>query len=222
MSNIIETPSNFEQKCLCTFVLDVSSSMEGDPINELNAGLKMFYEEIADDPVMSNRLEISIVTFSDIITTELEPSLINDFSMPQLTTSGTTKLVDGIERAISIVADRKEYYKTTGMPYYRSWIILISDGAPDSDQDVDSLAARIKIDCNNKKYVFMPIGVRNADMNVLNKLCAPPIDKPLLLDGLRFKAFFDWLSASLSKVLNSKENQKIDFDTPTWTKGFTV
>ena len=41
-----ESPDNYEQKCLCLLVLDVSGSMSGDPINELNKGLQEFQEAV--------------------------------------------------------------------------------------------------------------------------------------------------------------------------------
>jgi len=34
---IAESPENYEQKCLCALVLDVSASMHGQPISELNS-----------------------------------------------------------------------------------------------------------------------------------------------------------------------------------------
>ncbi|MBO8730145.1 hypothetical protein INO98_14435, partial [Staphylococcus aureus] len=44
-----EMPDNYEQKCLCTLVLDVSGSMQGEPMRALNRGLQDFYAAIEDD-----------------------------------------------------------------------------------------------------------------------------------------------------------------------------
>ena len=41
-----ELPVNFEQKCPLVLLVDVSSSMAGDPIEELNKGLKIFQTQI--------------------------------------------------------------------------------------------------------------------------------------------------------------------------------
>ena len=43
-----EVAENYEQKCLCVLVLDVSGSMGGSPIQELNNGLQDFYNEISN------------------------------------------------------------------------------------------------------------------------------------------------------------------------------
>lgn len=64
-----EEPSNFEQKCLCVLVLDVSGSMSGSPINLLNEGLRRFQEELLKDEVTRDRLEVAIVTFGSEVET---------------------------------------------------------------------------------------------------------------------------------------------------------
>lgn len=120
-----ESPENYEQKCLCVLALDTSISMEGNPINELNDGLKEFYADVKKDKTTADRLEFAIVTFNSTVTTELDPSLVENFAMPTLRTSGSTKLVDGVREAIQTVEARKAWYKKTGQPFYRPWIILI-------------------------------------------------------------------------------------------------
>ena len=51
-----EVAENYEQKCLCVLVLDVSGSMHGKRIDELNKGLQDFYNEISADETTSQRL----------------------------------------------------------------------------------------------------------------------------------------------------------------------
>ena len=46
--------------CLC---LDVSGSMQGHPINELNAGVRLFYDTIRKDEMAFSAADIAIVTF---------------------------------------------------------------------------------------------------------------------------------------------------------------
>ena len=91
-----EAAENYEQKCLCVLVLDVSGSMRGTPIEELNKGLKDFYEEISSDVTTSQRLEISIITFSNTVITLQEPALVENITMPTLTASGSTEMVNAL------------------------------------------------------------------------------------------------------------------------------
>lgn len=217
-----ESPQNYEQKSICCFVVDVSSSMANEPINELNRGLKEFHDDIASNPVTANRLEVAVVEFSDTVDTVVQPSLVDSFTMPRLTTKGTTKLVDGVRDAISLVESRKSWYKQTGQPHLRPWIILITDGAPDGDQDVDGLAQEIQAGVSGKKFVFLAIGVQGANMNVLQRLSSPDMP-PAALQGLKFSEFFKWVSASMSVVASSKDGDKVNLPSPAaWMQGFQI
>ena|SRR5687768_17565455 len=91
-----ESPENYQQKCCCCLVVDVSGSMSGAPINELNDGIQAFYRDIQGDPTMADRLEMAVVEFSDRVTTLVDPSLVTNFTMPTLTTKGLTDLVGGV------------------------------------------------------------------------------------------------------------------------------
>ena len=196
-----ESAENYEQKCLCVLVLDVSGSMRGEPIKELNNGLQDFYNEIMADETTSQRLEVSIMTFNQDVQTLQEPALIENVTIPTLTAYGSTAMVDAVNEAIDKVEARKNWYKETGQKYYRPWIILMTDGEPDDGQDVDGLAARIKNDVEAKHYVFMSVGIEGANMQTLQTLQGGGM-APAKLKGLKFKQFFQWLSASMGTIVN--------------------
>ncbi len=217
-----ESPINYEQKSVCCFVVDVSGSMSGQPINELNIGLQEFHDQISKDSTTANRLEVAIVEFSDRVVTLQTPALVDNFTMPTLSTKGTTAMVDGVREAIRLVEDRKAWYKQTGQPYLRPWIILITDGAPDGGQDVNGLTQEIHSAVNNKKFVFYAVGVQGADMGLLTKISSPDMP-PALLQGLKFAEFFKWVSASMSTVASSKDGDKISLPNPAaWMTGFKI
>jgi uncharacterized protein YegL len=201
-----EAVTNFEQKWLCVLVLDVSSSMNGTPIAELNRGLQDFYKEIEADESTSCRLEVSLISFSHIVTTVQEPALIENFKMPILEANGETiddgetAMIDAVNAAIDKVQARKNWYKSTGQYYYRPRIILITDGKPDSNQDVTDLANRIKTDTAAKRYFFLPIGVEGANMAVLNQIAG---DIPAMsLKDAKFKQF---ISTNMGIVVDAGE-----------------
>ena len=58
--------SNPEPRCPCILLLDVSGSMSGRPINELNAGLVTFRDELLADSLALKRVELGIVTFGPV------------------------------------------------------------------------------------------------------------------------------------------------------------
>ena len=191
-----QSPENYEQKCLCVLVLDVSGSMGGQPIEELNKGLKAFYQEVMDDFVASQRLEVCIVTFSDKVQCLQAPDLIANISMPTLNANGTTKMVDGLKLALEAVENRKKWYKSTGQNYYRPMVVLITDGEPDADQDLTGMSSQIAAGVESKRFSFFALGVKGFNHQKLSSLC-PPNTVPLVLDGYKFANFFKWLSNSI-------------------------
>lgn len=203
-----ESPDNYEQKCLCVLVLDVSGSMAGNPIDQLNQGLKDFQKELQNDFVAAQRIEVAIVTFGSTVDTLVQPKLSADFEMPTLKTSGSTKLVDGVRMGINLVEERKNWYKSTGQTYYRPWIMLITDGEPDSDQDVIGLSNEIRQKVDNKGFSFYAVGVEGYNHSKLSQICHPTTP-PLPLRGLAFNELFKWLSASISLVSKSVEGQQL-------------
>ena len=202
------SPVNYEQKCLCTLVLDVSGSMSGQPIAELNEGLKKFQEEVLNDVVATNRLEVSLITFGQNIHIEQNPALMDHIVMPELLAGGGTPLVDAMRLAIHKTEERKLYYKQTGQTYYRPFIVLITDGEPDTNQDVLGLKSEIEEMVNANKMVIYAVGVQGADLKKLKDLM-PSNFPPLKLSGLKFSEFFKWLSASMKIISKSMEGQKL-------------
>lgn len=194
---------NFEQKCLCVLVLDTSYSMDDGSIDELNAGLKRFQDELLKDKTTRDRLEVAIVTFDSDVKTIQQPALLTDFSMPTLECNGSTCMIDGISEAIDIVENRKQYYKSHGIPYYRPWIVMMTDGYPDSDQDVDGMSSRIKDAHQHKEFVFMGVGVGDSISEDVLKQLAQSDFRPMKMQAVKFCEFFTWLSNSMSGVSNS-------------------
>ncbi len=200
-----QSPDNYEQKCLCVLVVDISGSMSGEPISQLNKGLQEFHRSVMEDFVASQRLEVCVVTFGSTVNCIQEPDLVSNFQMPSLSTSGSTKLVDGVRYAIDIVDRRKRWYKETGQNYYRPMIVLVTDGEPDADQDIIGLSNEVSSKISSKSFTFYSIGVRGYNHNKLSLICPNP--PPLPLDGYKFSEFFTWLSNSIGIITKSKEGE---------------
>ena len=206
---------NFEQKCLCVLVLDTSYSMDDGSIDELNAGLKRFQSELLNDKVTRDRLEVAIVTFDSDVKTIQKPALLTDFTMPSLSCNGSTCMIDGISEAIDIVDERKQYYKSHGIPYYRPWIVMMTDGYPDSDQDVEGMSSRIKDAHQHKEFVFMGVGVGDQISEDVLKQLAQSDFPPMKMQAVKFCEFFTWLSNSMSGVSNSTPGSDVNVPSPT-------
>lgn len=219
-------PTNYEQKCLCVLVLDTSGSMNaGNAIGQLNQGLQTFKSQIMDDETARDRLEIAIVSFNSDVKVELQPSLISEIEMPTLKASGQTQLVKAIEEAQQVIIDRKDYYKSKGLTYYRPWIVVMTDGDPyPADQDIDGVAQKIQEDADSKKYVFFMIGVGNeVHDEVLSKLTTSQFPA-MRMEAVNFAEFFQWLSASATVVVNNDDStdNNVAIPRPSWAQGFVI
>jgi uncharacterized protein YegL len=58
-----EFADNPEPRCPVVLLLDTSGSMQGDPIKELNEGLRAFSDALSSDRLASLRVEVAVVTF---------------------------------------------------------------------------------------------------------------------------------------------------------------
>jgi uncharacterized protein YegL len=200
--------SNPEPRCPCILLLDVSGSMSGRPLDELNSGLATFRDELSTDDLAMKRVEVAIVTFGPV-KVELPFTTASIFYPPALQSQGDTPTGAAINQALALVEERKRDYKTNGISYYRPWVFLITDGKPtDSWQ---SAAAAIREGETSKKFAFFAIGVQGADMDTLRQIS---VREPLSLQGLKFRELFSWLSSSLRSVSRSTPDTEVSLEAP--------
>ena len=145
-------------------------------------------------------------------------SSANDFIPPTpLDAYGITPLGAGMRLALNLLQSRKDELRDRGLPYYRPWIVLISDGAPNDPGWEQAADAAVEAERQNRVVVY-PIGVKDADMATLARFSTRP---PIMLRGLAFNDLFDWLSASLQTVAHSRPGDKLQLPTPTWAAAWT-
>jgi|SRR5580693_1644189 uncharacterized protein YegL len=184
--------TNKEQRTPCLLALDVSDSMGGAPIDELNAGLRLFEREIKQDEVAALRCEVAIISFGGEVKLVQDFVSASQFLAPFLVAGGDTPLGGAIHLAIDTLRARKEAYKRNGINYTRPWLFVMSDGLPTDDWP--TAARRLRQEEQGKSVVVFPIGVQGADLRVMAQLSAH--QPPQVLAGLAFSKFFQWLSTS--------------------------
>lgn len=203
---LVENPTARVPVCLC---LDVSDSMMGDPIDELNEGVKQFFRALQDDEVAKYSAEIAVVTFGGSAQKLLDFGPIANQVVPTLDADGITPMGDGVRLALDLLEGRKHQYSAAGIDYYQPWLVLMTDGQP--TDDVTQAVARTAALIDAKKLTVFPIGIgAEADMNVLGKFS--PKRSPLRLKGLKFREFFEWLSRSVARVSQSIPGQSVPLD----------
>jgi uncharacterized protein YegL len=200
---------NPEPRCPCILLLDTSYSMKGARIEELNAGMQQFREELASDSMAMKRIELAVIQFGPV-------RLLNDFHTADafnpipLEAQTDTPMGQAIEFAIAHLRQRKEFIRSKGVSMYKPWICLITDGGP---TDEWANAARLVREGEaSNSFTFFAIGVHDANFEILNQIAPRGAQK---LRGLAFREFFKWLSDSLGGVSRSKPGEKVALPPPT-------
>ena len=201
--------SNPEARCPCVLLLDVSGSMRGPRIEQLNEGLRVLQQTLQEDDLASMRVEIAIVSFGHEVRVEQDFVTAMQFEAKTLATQGLTPMGEAVNLALDMVSQRKDVYRQNGVPYYRPWLFLITDGAPTDDWQ--SAAQKIKAQEAQKSIAFFTVGVEEADMNILGELSTRA---PLALKGLNFQELFVWLSQSLTSVSHSQVGEQVPLQSP--------
>jgi uncharacterized protein YegL len=205
---------NPEPRCPCVLLLDVSGSMQGSRIEQLNAGLIAYKDQLAGDTLAAKRVEVAVVTFGGQVTTVSQFTTAETFIPTTLSANGDTPMGAAIQRAIDMLQERKTTYRSNGINFYRPWMFLITDGAPTDEWQ--SAAERVKQGESSKAFSFFCVGVEGADMNLLKQIS---VREPLKLQGLQFREMFVWLSNSQKSVSRSKPGDEVGLVPPSgWAK----
>jgi len=209
----IDYTGNTQERVPCVVVLDCSGSMAGDPINELNAGLKQFKTSLMEDGTAKTSVCVSLITVGwpdNSASLLMDFTDAVDFKPVELSANGMTPLGAGINLALDKIQEFKDEAKTKSQKYKRPWLFVMSDGAPTDPSDVWAEAVRRANEAvvGNKAVIF-PIAVEKADTNKLQEISQKEVAK---MSGVEFQKFFVWLSASLSRA--SKVNSGTDVQLP--------
>ena len=213
--DLFDNPTTRIPVCLC---LDISGSMDGAPIEELNEGILRFYEAVCADEIASYSAEIAIVVFGSFGSKKVrcvQPfmTLSENPKPPVLTAEGCTPIGEGVNMALDLLEQRKKEYITAGVDYHQPWLLLMTDGAPigSDEQEQKRAQRRVQQLLAQKKLVVFPLGVGKAKQENLQKYASEDIP-PMKLKGLRFREFFRWLSQSVVQVSGTMAGEPFRVD----------
>ena len=198
--DLIDNPS---PRCPVALVLDTSGSMDGAPIQALNAGAQLFIEEVKEHDLARWSVDLAVYTAGG------QAQCLQEFigieqigGIAPMQATGVTPLGAAVGMALHDLEARKQAYRDNGVPYYQPWLVIISDGSPtDSWQEAAQRARQL---AEKRKLVSLPIGVGGADLRILSQFSNKPA---VALQGLKFAEFFQWLSASMARVSASTSSE---------------
>lgn len=199
----VEFAENPEPRCPCVLLLDISKSMRGEAIKALNEGLMAFHDDLVKDPLATRRVEIAMVTFGQDVKVVHDFVPVDGFTPPVLRASGLTPMGTAINKALDLIDARKSVYKAHGVPYYRPWVFMITDGKPKGEpaEEMEEAVRRLREDEDQKRVVFFAVAVQGAWTDKLKEIAVRP---PVALDGLNFVELFVWLSRSTQQIAHTQ------------------
>ena len=203
-----------EPHMACLFLVDTSGSMasvitlengeKSSPINELNAALNRFKDEVLKDERTKDILDVAIVEFNETTNVVQEFTPVEFMQPVNLIANGGTYMVPAIEKAVEMVDERSRFYRRMGTEPYKPWIVLISDGEP--FDSVDGVAQKVCTMAENQKLALWALSIPGANNELLHKLAGRRV---LNLIGYDFAGFFNWVNKSMRAVSQSAPGEKV-------------
>ena len=182
-------------------LLDTSGSMFGEPIESVKNGVQTLISTLRSDPYALETAFISIVTFNTTAQQIIPLTELATFQIPTIDASGCTALGG----ALTLVAQKvdQEVTKTTAEVKgdWRPLIFIMTDGAP--TDDLNSGLAEFK----KRKYgmVVACAAGQGASTDTLKQITDNVVQLDTA-DSATIKAFFKWVSASISTSSKSVED----------------
>ena len=129
---------NTAPRCPVMLLVDTSGSMDGAPINELNAGIRQFIAETADDEAASMSVELEVITFDNqaSVAMPFTPICDVDRNPAPLVANGMTCMGEALRLATHDLHQRRKMYRNNGISSYKPWVVLMTDGGPNGATQV--------------------------------------------------------------------------------------
>lgn len=196
------------------FLIDVSESMIGEPIEQVQQGIATIIQELKTDPHALETVWISIIAFAGDAKTIKPLEDIVTFYPPRFPIGSGTSLSKGLGHLMYEL--RKNVVKTTKETKgdWKPIVFLFTDGNP-TDATQKAIEEWNRNWSKSANLVAISIG-NNVDLHLLGTLSR----NVLMLektDAKSFKEFFKWVTASIKTSSQSVNENKSEFELETNT-----
>ncbi|WP_434309862.1 vWA domain-containing protein [Hominifimenecus sp. rT4P-3] len=211
-------PENINDAHMPVLLLcDTSWSMNGMPIQNVNASVNRFAADVCKDPKAAGLVDIAVMSFNDAPAIVQEWRPITKMQPVQFSAGGNTNLSAALDMAVKKVRERGHLYEENGIEVKMPYIILITDGY---GGDVTAIAQEIKKRVADKKMQLWVLAVKGYSKETVAKLTdGKRVFELVHEDGYDFTEFFDLMAVSVKAVSTSSPDQKIHVDNPLKKEG---
>lgn len=189
------------------FLIDVSESMVGEPIEQVQDGIASIVTELKTDPYALETVWLSIIGFAgqSKVITPLQD--IISFYPPKIPIGSGTSLSKGLSKLMDCIDSEvtKTTYERKGD--WKPIVFLFTDGIPtdNSENEINRWNTNYRRKAN---LVIISIG-DNTNYNLLGKLS----DNVLQFNNTTqnsYKEFFKWVTASIKATSEKINNTNIE------------
>lgn len=189
------------------FLVDVSESMVGTPVEQVQEGMRTIIQELRVDPYALETVFVSIIAFAGKAKVLSPLTELYKFYPPVFPIGGGTSLGEGLE---CLMNDIDRNIRRTTLEQKGDWkpiVFLFTDGNPTDDYDAAFRRwnERYAGHCN---LIAVSIG------DNVNILTLAQITKHILFlkhtDAESFRKFFKWVTASIKTTSMSVSEQNSD------------
>ncbi len=182
-------------------LLDTSGSMSGEPIEAVKNGMQVLVSTLRQDPFALETAYLSVITFNSSAQQLVPLTDLASFQPPTISASGGTSLGAGLKLMAECI-DREVTKSTPEIKGdWKPLVFIMTDGGP-TDQWQSGLAEF------QKRKVGITVACAAgtaADINVLKQITEVVVQLDSA-DSATIKAFFKWVSASISTGSQKIEN----------------
>ncbi len=174
-------------------LLDTSGSMTGEPIEAVKNGVQVLISTLRQDPYALETAFISVITFESQVQQVVPLTDLSSFQQPTLAAGGGTSLGAGLKLLAECI-DREVSKSTPEIKGdWKPLVFIMTDGGP-TDEWQSGLAEF------KKRKIGVTVACAagsGADTNVLKNITEVVVSLDTA-DSSTIKAFFKWVSASIS------------------------
>lgn len=176
-------------------VLDVSSSMSGEPIEQVNRGIQLLYDELLNDPQAVETVWISVITFSKEAKQIIPLTELTHFTPPRLVTAYGTFLGAALRQLRQAMDQEIRPNKSNQKGDYKPLVFLLTDGHPADEWQAEAQALKDRTRHKLANIVALGCGP-HANQDVLKQITETVLLMPEMT-AETMRAFFQWVSASV-------------------------
>ena len=182
-------------------LLDTSGSMYGEPIEAVKNGVQTLISTLRTDPYALETAFISIIIFNSTAQQITPLTELSGFQQPTIEASGCTALGGALELLAQKI--NSEITKTTAEVKgdWKPLVFIMTDGEP-TDSIIKGLSDFKACKCG---MVVACAAGQGANTNTLKQITENVVQLDTA-DSATIKAFFKWVSASISTSSKSIED----------------